>query len=284
VIKKEVMNRASFIEKRKKAERDRQKREEEKVKIAEIGSLVSAIQQATAQLTSSANESNTLQRKKDTREWVALMIAGLVAFFAFYQWRTMVRQLDAMMGQQSVMQGQLDEMQQQQRPWGSAEVSIVGPYNGDGSGIHLPVNLTVKNTGASPAVGLAYSAELYIEEKYNLPKDELIRFCNEVVNRPVNADALLTNADITQRWDLNLPKETVEKFAIPVTTPPYGSLLHLHVMVCVAYRSLRTKDVYYTGYIYKVVGDKAVMPYPATIGTDHLRLMAQPQLGAVIIH
>jgi hypothetical protein len=200
-----------------------------------------------------------------------LVLVGISTAIIFW------RQLNA-------MEGQLDESQQQQRPWGSAEISLNGPYVGDETGVHLPVIATIKNSGATPAIGLEYGVELYIEERTNLPRDELLRFCKEIIARPAHGDALLTNGSIIQPWGLNLPKETIDKYAIPSTAPPFVKMMNLHVLVCVAYRSLRTKDIYYTGSIYKIVGDKPVIFYPGTMAADQLRLMVQPQLGSVIIH
>ncbi len=63
------------------------------------------------------------------------------------------KQLEAMKGQQSVMQGQLDEMRLEQRPWLKVESSAGTGYDeGDGK-IWAPhdVDLEITNTGKTPA-------------------------------------------------------------------------------------------------------------------------------------
>jgi hypothetical protein len=272
------------MDRRRNAERARQSLEHEEIEIerfrslveAETNKIVTSINAVTDQMRTACAERTSEHRKQHRErirlavEIVTLIVAVGVACIAWRQLGAMSGQLNAMSGQQKIMQGQLDESQQQQRPWASAEVAIAGPYVGDNTGIHLPITATIRNGGATPAVGLEYDAELYPEERTTLPRDELQRFCNEVVARSTRGDALLTNGMVIQQWSLNFP-------------PPLVRIMNLHVLICVAYRSLRTKDRYYTGSIYKIIGDMPTIPYPGTIPADDLHLISQPHLGSVII-
>jgi hypothetical protein len=272
------MRSRNFMDRRRSAERvrlkrqrDRTEQENAKLLVTAHAEVARAVDRMTTQLRNSGEEQLKGAKNRHIREIVTLGIGFCVALVAYCQWRTMNRQLQSMTAQQLIMQGQLDESQQAQRPIISAEIGIAGAFVGDDAGIHLPVTAAVKNTGLSPAVGLEYDVELYVEEISSLPRDELQRFCNEVIARRTHDEALPTNDEISQQRMLSL-------------APPNSKVMNVHVLICVAYRSLRTKDNYFTGSVYKLIGDTPAILFPGTIAADHLRLISQPQLGSIVIH
>jgi hypothetical protein len=64
-------------------------------------------------------------------------------------------------GQLTTMQGQLDEMRIEQRPWLSAEITISDPIIYDGFGIRVPFTFKVKNPGKEPAFHADARAMIY---------------------------------------------------------------------------------------------------------------------------
>jgi hypothetical protein len=166
------LNKLRFIKRRRKADREREKRKEEDAKIKAIGFLVGSetdksvtgINAVANQIKTASDQQKTSGDKRDRREKIALGIAGVVAFFAFCQWRTMDRQLTVMAGQQGVMQGQLDEMRAEQRPWVSLtkDTGIEGLVVNGMNELRDTIRFGLQNTGKNPAVSVFVNAEMSI--------------------------------------------------------------------------------------------------------------------------
>ena len=100
----------------------------------------------------------TNNRAVDTaRKWLSLAAIFIAAAFAAGQWISM-------RGQQKIMQGQLDEMQFEQRAWVSVTkdsgmedffINATGELRGT-------IKTTLQNTGKNPAVGVFVNAEMSV--------------------------------------------------------------------------------------------------------------------------
>jgi hypothetical protein len=92
------------------------------------------------------------------RKWLTVVIVGIAAAFACGQWVAMNRQ-------QGTMQGQLDQMVAQQRPWISAKVEVVRPvefYEWHGQkGIDVTLHFSLKNYGPSPATNINIQGHIW---------------------------------------------------------------------------------------------------------------------------
>lgn len=90
-------------------------------------------------------------REKDIRDWLTatsgwaqLIAVGLAAYYAF--------------GQLTVMRGQLEATEADQRPWISLDMQAEGPLIRDSSGWNFNVKYTLNNVGKSPAFGVDFIA------------------------------------------------------------------------------------------------------------------------------
>lgn len=89
------------------------------------------------------------ERRRFYIDVAAILVA---AFGAFYLFR-----------QQVTMQGQLDEMRDEQRPWLSADVIISDTIVFDEMGIRVPFGFVVKNTGKEPAFHANKDVNIYFD-------------------------------------------------------------------------------------------------------------------------
>jgi hypothetical protein len=111
-----------------------------------------------------AHERRSREKQDDARKWwkhpfkwdwtalstcVISIFTVVLAVIATLQWITLNRQL-------TTMQGQLDEMQAEKRPWIDSKISLVDPILftewADHKGINLRLNFELKNYGDVPAI------------------------------------------------------------------------------------------------------------------------------------
>ena len=91
------------------------------------------------------------------REWLTAVVVVVAACFAGAQWRTMSQQ-------QKVMEGQLKEMQSEQRAWVSLtkDSGIEGFSVSAANELRATMRFGLQNTGKNPAVAVFVNAEMSI--------------------------------------------------------------------------------------------------------------------------
>lgn len=110
--------------------------------------IVAALDRISHQYEGAAQENKATEFWKEIREWMTVIIVFITACAILAQWYVMQRQTD-------LMQGQLNEMTLEQRPWIRVKPVISGPFEFQGTWgetpIAAPVRFFLKNVGHSPA-------------------------------------------------------------------------------------------------------------------------------------
>jgi hypothetical protein len=124
------------------------------------------------------------------------------------------------------------------RPWVNAEVQLTGPLTFDGQGAHLPIMITLKNIGHSPAISVWSDEELYMAVNPQLDTErERARQCNETVKRSLTMGQTIfpeTNG-MSGRVD-TATNDIVQK----------GTFLNPTIIVCVTYQSTLHDNTWYS--------------------------------------
>jgi hypothetical protein len=135
-------------EQNKEAAKDKQRqplRHEDNVKI------VSALNAPKRPIRRERDERQASERGSNLREWLGVGGLYLAAFVGI--WAILRASADSG-GQRDVMQGQLNEMQAEQRAWAYAELEPVGVIQKARDSYVIPLKYVIKNTGHLPAFGV----------------------------------------------------------------------------------------------------------------------------------
>jgi hypothetical protein len=144
--------------------------------------------------------------------------------------------------QLSVMQGQLDEMRAEQRPWISVTPDLEGPITYDTEGAHFRVLFTMKNTGHLPATDIRMRT-----------KDDLMTFGEKYATSSVLNGLCATRDNQIQQFFL-FPDDTFkfwETFNLPAGRVAKGQLQGAIVVpgilpvvnICIDYSAASRADV-----------------------------------------
>ena len=167
-IEADKIRRTASIQQKTEAE----SKEQEARYNADRDHIISAIQNVGNQTDRAASKYEAHESRKIAWErcrlWLdvaAVIVAGLAAWF--------------LLRQQNTMQGQLDEMQAEQRPWVTlaGPPEIISPLTFGPAGISIDLLFAFRNTGRYPAIGV-------LPSNYTIPSalvtkgDEFARACN----------------------------------------------------------------------------------------------------------
>jgi hypothetical protein len=196
--------------------------------------------------------------QRDSRRfWLdvaAIIVAAFGAFFLFKQ--------------QSIMQGQLDEMQADQRPWIRVELvpefSLAGVTK-DQKGVArygggVPMEIYLSNVGHSPAFNIRPTVFGYVAgEGHNDAAAEQKRRCDQFANAPLDNPArgtILFPDEKHVPWNMGGPlyvagfnDEDVRKYG---RTEKGRRVVTLYVIGCVAYGFGEPRSPHQTGFIYEI--------------------------------
>jgi hypothetical protein len=195
------------------------------------------------------------------------------------------------------MEGQLDEMQAEQRPWLKVEVSVKGNLFPAGPYFGLPVNITITNVGHSPAFNVqpfsflyaappAHSSDLEIAQRGFCEKGRRFGIAKPPLDTVLAMGTTMFPGDHDPSWNWSgvFPIATSQQSNLKdVSFMEQGRrVINLWLVGCVDY-AFGTPAVHHqTGFIYHVMeigtdGDtedielgKAVPQKQITLGTSQL--------------
>ena len=166
-----------------------------------------------------------------------------------------VLQYCAMRGQQNVMQGQLDEMQADDRPWIKTTVQFTAPINFNSPRTLTQITVTIKNVGNSPAFDVEPVAWGYVMHRNHLdPSENLFSACN--IYEP--------SARLNQSSGYVLFPGDFMSYTRHISLQPSAlkqaifqfkgkNVVSLFIAGCVGYTSGATADAHKTGFIIQVL-------------------------------
>jgi hypothetical protein len=80
------------------------------------------------------------------------------------------------------MRGQLNEMQEEHRPWMQGDVQFVGPLIFDNDGATVPIRVSLRNSGNSPARNVWRGIRVYAGDR---PDDTIMGWEDDLCKRVV---------------------------------------------------------------------------------------------------
>jgi hypothetical protein len=177
-----------------------------------------------------------------------VLVAGAAACFLLWQ--------------QHTMQGQLNEMRDEQRPWVSATAEPASDFTLDDAGAHFQVKFVLNNSGHSPALRAWVIPNMYPLRQGINPIDEQKARCDKLRKRnptrvlgitifPGKPENTTMGLETMDRTSINLAlseRASVDKFIIPV------------IGGCVVYEYGTGDIVHETGFIYKISRVDAANP------------------------
>jgi hypothetical protein len=202
------------------------------------------------------------ERIKRGERWMIYLTAAIALFalgsviVGFFQWQ--------------VMSGQLKEMQAAQRPWVSANIQIAGPLVFEANGSSIPLKITLKNTGDTPATRILAIPRLFVREKQ--PMDLLAiqkRRCEAGRRPPVPSGGIgytLFPGDTVTEY--NTPTMTHDEFGSQQTIAPF-------IVVCINYQFTYSGENHQTAAMYTLMRVDPTRPGMAFV--------IKPQDGSVPI-
>jgi hypothetical protein len=208
------------------------------------------------------------ERLKRSERWM-IALTGAIAVSAigsvivgYFQW--------------SVMRGQLNEMRIAQRPWVSADVQIAGPLVFEANGSAIPLKLTLKNTGHTPATRILAIPILFVREEQPMNFLAIQKRRCEAGQRPAGPSGgigytLFPGDTVTE---YNTPSMTREEFGTQPTIVPY-------VVVCINYQFTFSGENHQTAAMFVLMrvdpvrpGAFVINPKDGSVPTNNLRFQA----------
>jgi hypothetical protein len=134
------------------------------------------------------------------------------------------------------------QLELSERPWVYTDVEIKGPLSFDSKGAHLQIQLTSRNDGITPAVGVSSRAELYSGRPDPHSPNERTRFCGEATSHQGGEGRVILpkSAPEEELWMLEVPTKDIEEDAkfLGYGNDKFGA----SVIVCTIYKSTFAKD------------------------------------------
>ncbi len=185
----------------------------------------------------------------------ALATVAIVVLTWFYvryskaQWETMNRQLELA-----------------ERPWMSADVSIISPLEFDENGANITLRFQFKNGGHSPAVRTQFGVEFF--SIVGNPQAEREKLCQQVGGQ----SALASNAPLLDTFfpGDQLPQDiqiSLTRQGMQTTAKEMGGFIYPEIIACIAYRPTFADAQYHTGLIFDLLRYDPAHPY-ISLGID----------------
>jgi hypothetical protein len=150
--------------------------------------------------------------------------------------------------QQTIMKGQLDEMQGEQRPWLSitGNPTVTEPLSSDPNGLRITITFLLKNSGKNPAVNAFVNLEASVSRRPDIAwqKGVCNRLSNELGVSIFSGDqANLGEVTYVGSAELN---ELSKRF------PKGGAIASPFIIACVVYRDSIDGQWHHTPYAYRL--------------------------------
>ena len=243
---------------REKAEKQKQDAEREQNKSAEqakVGQIVAAIERVTEKLDRQADE-NTPQKKRE-RTWqhaevIGLWVAATVGIAAIaVANHDSEKQFTAIHNQQIVMQGQLDAMYNDQRPWVSVDPIIASKLRYDDNGIGVTIDLRLKNPGRSPAMNVRADGKMTFAHKLSDHLRAQRELCDSLPLSPQN-NLIFPGTDPVSQWmPFTGGREEVAKARSATAIP--DRMIAPYLIGCVRYEFGADNSKHRTGFLYQLM-------------------------------
>jgi len=144
-----------------------------------------------------------------------------------------------------------------ERPWVDANIALDGPFTFNTNGASIPLKITLRNTGHSPALSVNISPLPLIGHKAvdaaNYREQVSRDAARIATTMPQFGIALFPNVNFEQREEIGIGKEEIENKKASKDFPDskFGDvILSPAVVICIAYRpSFNSTSVYHTAYI-----------------------------------
>jgi hypothetical protein len=267
-IEADKKRRAIVIQEQLQAERQRDKVN----KHANSQEIITALQRINADQQAYGKQQQAEDNRRDARErrrfWLdvaALVIAGIAAFFLFRQ--------------QNVMQGTLDEMREEGRPWVQGTVDFVGPLIFDKDGARAPIKLLLRNSGKSPAKNVWRGVRMYAGGG----PDTLIMGWENALCQHITRDArkgitIFPNETPGSQLPVGIDATEVQK-----NIDTDGGII-VRIIMCIDYAFPFSPDRHQTSYIWEVdkkdpiAGFAHIKPSDGAIQPNELLQLTDPSL------
>ena len=198
--------------------------------------------------------------------------------------------LDQVKKQSAAMQHAGDLSAQQlelsERPWVEADIAIDGPLTFDINGARIPLKITLRNTGHSPALSTTVSPVALIGSKSLSAVTYRNQVCQDAartaVAYPQWGVALFPNASFQRSYTVILTQKDIDAGKASTENPKanFGEvMMSPSVIICVAYRpSFNNTSMYDTAYIVDLVKFHTINNAPPVI-FDIGQAVEQQNLG-----
>jgi hypothetical protein len=149
------------------------------------------------------------------------------------------------------------QLELSERPWVDAQILLNGPLTFNINGASIPLKLSLRNTGHSPAMFVAISTLPSVASKTDNAVPYREQACKDATRvsatMPDFGITLFPNVTFEQRYEVGLPKEEIEKGKASKVFPGsrFGDvILSPAVSICMAYRpTFHGTRIYHTAYI-----------------------------------
>jgi hypothetical protein len=231
------------------AEQEKRKGKTDK-KRASAAALIDAF---VGQYNTDREEYNRRESHRVLREWLTIIGLFLAAGFALLQWRelsstdrSISRQAEITDKQLAVMQGQLDVMQADQRPWVYLEqAGLVSKMTYDPKvGFSFTVALIAKNMGKTPARRVLITPIMSADSKDIYRKQNEI--CTEVRKSPHPANTVFPAGIMTLVFGMQIPLSSMEN--IPINADGTKTIIPT-IFGCVDYAPTFSDKRHQTGFV-----------------------------------
>lgn len=136
-----------------------------------------------------------------------------------------------------------EQLELAQRPWVDMRIDIDGPLTFDVNGARIPLKITLRNTGHSPAMSTRISPRALIGSKSLSAINYRDEVCQEAARTatayPRSGDTLFPNIDFGRHYDVILTQKDIDNGKASKENPKanFGEvMISPSVIVCVAYR------------------------------------------------
>lgn len=200
-----------------------------------------------------------IQNTKNNFDRDLVRSTSIVAVFTALLFGAAVLQFCAMRGQQNIMQGQLDAMERDQRPWVGAPIEIKNVVSTDNKVIFTAI---FENTGHVPTRSF-YIDGAIISNKYYPWYGEVIKTCKEMKTKGLNNFSAIPHGKWPVRF--NEMPSSLGKF---YTVSSIKELTDPYIIGCVIYGSPIDKIVHQTGFSSRLVIDGKYIRADAIYAVD----------------
>jgi hypothetical protein len=193
-------------------------------------------------------ETGRREKHRIFREWLTIIGLFLAAGVAVFQWREL-RNTDHSIAEQAklgidqlkVMQGQLDAMEADQRPWVFANnVVISRPIVHDEKGTHISLMFDLKNGGKSPAFQASVRFRAFVGTVKYREQEEVV--CKDAQPLEFGITLFPDTQPAPQETGWLIPAQEIE------AAKQLGATMAPFIVACISYQLPRTKEYRTTPY------------------------------------